>query len=336
MKPTAQTLSQRLLTRARLRHWLGFARVAELGSVRKAAEAIGIAQPALTGLLADLESLIGAPLFERHARGMHLTALGRELLPAARRVLGAIDDVAQQAAALQSNAQHVVRVGAIGGAVGGLLAPALPMLARRHPDLLIQLVEADAPQLDQLVAQDEIDVALCRTPARLPQGWNFQPFLSDRFVVVAGRGHPLVKRRKLNIEQLRSYSWLAMPNGSAAREMFEALFADHALPQICQVSSRIPTVLWAMLRAQPLLALIPASVVHPLIVAGELTELRFERSLPMDPIGALCRQGDDRASVVRLLHALKATSSAPRAPAALQANAKSRDHQSLTSLPEEP
>lgn len=306
MKPTARTLSQRLLTRARLRHWLGFARVAELGSVRKAAEAIGIAQPALTGLLADLESLIGAPLFERHARGMHLTALGRELLPTARRVLGAIDDVAQQAAALQSNAEHVVQVGAIGGAVGGLLAPALPMLAQRHPDLLIQLIEADATQLDQLVAMDEIDVALCRTPARLPQGWSFEPLLSDRFVVVAGRGHPLGKRRKLNVEQLRSYAWLAMPSGSAAREMFEALFADHALPPICQVSCRIPTVLWAMLRARPLLALIPASVVRPLVVAGELIELNLDRSLEMDPIGALCRQGDDRAGVVRLMDALKA------------------------------
>lgn len=305
MKPTADTLRQRLLTRARLRHWAGFARVAELGSVRKAAEAIGIAQPALTGLLADLESLIGAPLFERHARGMHLTALGRELLPTARRMLGAVDDAAEQAAALLSDAQHVVRVGAIGGAVGGLLAPALPALARRHPELLIQLVEADAPQLDQLVARGEIDVAVCRTPARVPQGWCFEPLLSDRFVVVAGRGHPLARRRRLTVEQLRGHVWLAMPSGSAARRMFDALFAGDVTPPMCQVSSRVPTVLWAMLRAQPLLALIPASVVRPLIAAGELAELRFEHRLDMEPIGALCRQGDDRTGVCQLIRALR-------------------------------
>jgi DNA-binding transcriptional LysR family regulator len=305
LKPTADTLRQRLLTRSRLRHWLGFARVAELGSVRKAADAIGIAQPALTGLLAYMETLIGAPLFERHAKGMHLTSLGRELLPTARRVLRAIDDAAQQAAALQSNAQHVVRVGAIGGAVGGLLAPALPALALRHPDLLIQVVEADAPQLDQLVAQDEIDLALCRTPAQIPQGWRFEPLLPDRFIVVAGPDHPLGKRRRLTVEQLRSQAWLAMPNGSAARAMFDALFADGVSPPMCQVSSRIPTVLWAMLRTQPLLALIPASVVRPLLAAGELVQLHFDRSLEMDPIGALCRQGDERAGVVRLMDALK-------------------------------
>jgi DNA-binding transcriptional LysR family regulator len=304
LKPTADTLRQRLLTRARLRHWLGFARVAELGSVRKAAEAIGIAQPALTGLLADLESLIGAPLFERHARGMHLTPLGRELLPTARRMLGAIDDAAQQAVALQSNAQLVVRVGAIGGAVGGLLAPALPSLAQRHPELLVQLIEADAPQLDQFVAREEIDVALCRRPSQIPQRWHFQPLLPDRFVVVAGRGHALAKRRGLTVEHLRGHVWLAMPNGSAARAMFDALFADGVPPPMCQVSSRIPTILWAMLRAQPLLALIPASVVRPLIAAGELVQLQFDRHLDLDPIGALYRQGDEREGVLRLLNAL--------------------------------
>ena len=305
MKPTADTLRQRLLTRARLRHWLGFARVAELGSVHKAAEAIGSAQPALTGLLADLESLVGAPLFERHARGMRLTALGRELLPTARRVLGAIDDAAQQAAALQSDAQHVVRVGAIGGAVGGLLVPALPALAQRHPELLVQLIEADAPQLDQLVARHEIDVALCRTPAQIPQGWRFEALLPDRFIVVAGRGHPLSTRRRLTVEQLRGHAWLAMPNGSAARAMFDALFSDGASPPLCQISSRIPTVLWAMLRAQPLLALIPASVVRPLIAVGELVPLRFDQELPLDPIGALRRLGDERAGSLRLMQALK-------------------------------
>ncbi|MEK8033195.1 LysR family transcriptional regulator [Ideonella sp. DXS29W] len=288
-----------------MRHWLGFARVAELGSVRKAADAIGIAQPALTGLLADLESLIGAPLFERHARGMRLTALGRELLPTARRVLGAIDDAAQQAASLQANAQHVMRVGAIAGAVGGLLAPVLPALARKHPELLVQLIEAEPAQLDQLVARQEIDVALCRTPAQIPQGWNFVPLLPDRFIIVAGRGHALAKRRRLEIEDLRAQVWLAMPGGSPASARLDSLFADGEPPPMCQVSSRIPTILWAMLRAQPLLALVPASVVRPLIMAGELVQLRFEHNLDMDPIGALCRHGEDRAGILRLLAALK-------------------------------
>lgn len=304
MTPDADTLRRRLLARGRLRHWLGFARVAELGSVRKAAEAIGMAQPALTGLLSDLETLLGLPLFERHARGMRLTPMGRELLPAAHRVLAAIDDAAEQAVALQDRTQRVVRVGAIGGAVAGLLAPALPPLAAAHPDLLLQLVEADTFQLESIVARGEVDLALCRAPATVPQGWCFEPLLQDRFAVVAGPGHALSRPRKLTLDQLRRHTWLAMPAGTAARAMFDALFAG-GLPPLCQVSSRIPTVLWQMLKAQPLLALIPASVARPLLQAGELVELPLQLPMAMAPIGALTREADARQGVQQVLGALR-------------------------------
>ena len=306
MNPSSEVLRQRLLSRSRLRHWLGFARVAELGSVRKAADAIGMAQPALTGLLADLESLLQSPLFERHARGMRLTTIGAELLPTARRLLTAIDDAAEQAAALQSQAQSVVRVGAIGGAISGLLSQALPELALQHPDLLIELLEADASQLDQMIAHGDIDLAVCRAPRVVREGWRFEPLLDDRFAIVAAAGHPLATRRKLSLAQLRRETWLTLPSGSAARLTFDALFDDGAgQPRMCLVSSRVPSVLWAMLKAQPVLALIPVSVARQFIDAGELVELAFDRTLPFEPTGALVPVNEPRAGVAAFLDVLK-------------------------------
>lgn len=306
MSLSADTIRQRLLTRARLRHWLGFARVAELGSVRKAAEAIGLAQPALTTLLADLEALVGAPLFDRHARGMRPTALGRELLPTARRLLRAVDEAAEQAAALQANARHVVRVGAIGGAISGLLVQALPMLAQRHPSLLVQLLEADAAQLDQWVARGEVDLALCRAPRVVPEGWAFEPLREDRFVVLAAASHPLAGRSRLGLARLARERWLALPSGSAARAALDALFAEmDTAPALCLVSSRVPAVLWAMLKAQPLLALVPASVARQLVDAGELVVLRVDRTLPFDAIGALRPDVPPSEGVAALLQVLR-------------------------------
>jgi DNA-binding transcriptional LysR family regulator len=304
---SADTIRQRLLTRARLRHWLGFARVAELGSVRKAADDIGLAQPALTTLLADLEALVGAPLFERHARGMRPTALGRELLPTARRLLRTVDEAAEQAAALHARARHVVRLGAIGGAISGLLTQALPLLAQRHPTLLVQLLEADAAQLDQWVARGEVDLALCRAPAEVPAGWTFEPLLEDRFVVVAARGHALAGRARVGLARLARERWLALPTGSAARSALDGLFAElGATPPLCLVSSRVPAVLWAMLKAQPLLALVPASVARQLVDAGELVALRLDRTLPFDAIGALRPDAPPGEAVAALLQVLRA------------------------------
>ncbi len=166
-------------------------------------------------------------------------------------------------------------------------------------------MEADAHRLDVLVARGEIDVALCRTPAQLPQGLRFEPVLKDRFAVVAGCRHAGARRRRPSLDQVRRRTWLAMPTGSAARKRFDALFADGDPPPLCQVSSREPMVLWAMLRAQPLLALVPASAVRPLIAIGELEEMSIERRLEMEPIGALSRQDEDRAGVSAFLRALQ-------------------------------
>ncbi len=310
MNASSDVLRQRLLARSRLRHWLGFARVAELGSVRKAADVIGMAQPALTGLLADLETMLQTPLFERHARGMRLTAMGAELLPTARRLLSAVDDAAEQAAALQSQAQNVVRVGAIGGAISGLLSVALPLLAQQHPHLLVQLVEADAERLDQMIARGDIDLALCRAPRVVREGWRFEPLLEDRFAIVAAAGHPLASRRKLSLAQLRRETWLTLPSGSAARLAFDALFGNGGvLPPMCLVSSRVPSVLWAMLKARPLLAMIPVSVARQLIDAGELVELHFEQALPFEPTGALFPDITLRAGVLALLSVLRSSRS---------------------------
>ena len=310
MNASSDVLRQRLLARSRLRHWLGFARVAELGSVRKAADVIGMAQPALTGLLADLETMLQTPLFERHARGMRLTAMGAELLPTARRLLSAVDDAAEQAAALQSQAQNVVRVGAIGGAISGLLSVALPLLAQQHPHLLVQLVEADAERLDQMIARGDIDLALCRAPRVVREGWRFEPLLEDRFAIDAAAGHPLASRRKLSLAQLRRETWLTLPSGSAARLAFDALFGNGGvLPPMCLVSSRVPSVLWAMLKARPLLAMIPVSVARQLIDAGELVELHFEQALPFEPTGALFPDITLRAGVLALLSVLRSSRS---------------------------
>ncbi|KAF1051324.1 MAG: HTH-type transcriptional regulator GbpR [Stenotrophomonas maltophilia] len=81
-----------------------FVRVAELGSVSRAAEALFRAQSVVTRAISELEARLRAPLFERHANGMRPTDLGEHLLPRARRVLAELDSVPRllgQAAAVE-------------------------------------------------------------------------------------------------------------------------------------------------------------------------------------------------------------------------------------------
>jgi len=92
-------LLNRLLARARFRHLQVLLQLAELGSVRRAAEAIGMTQPGVTQLLAELERLLETALFQRHARGVRLTPAGADLLPMARQMMLSLSATDEAAAA---------------------------------------------------------------------------------------------------------------------------------------------------------------------------------------------------------------------------------------------
>eukprot|EP01041_Mallomonas_annulata_P030950 gene30950-53179_t len=87
LKPSASALLQRLLARGKFRHLQVLLRLAELGSVQRTADAIGMTQSAITQTLAYVEALLEVRLFQRHARGVRPTAICSDLLPVARQLL---------------------------------------------------------------------------------------------------------------------------------------------------------------------------------------------------------------------------------------------------------
>jgi DNA-binding transcriptional LysR family regulator len=139
----------------------------------------------------------------------------------------------------------------------------------------------------------------------VPDGWNFEPLLADRYAVVAGAQHPRAGQT-VSIEELHGETWLSMPAGSAARVTFERLFAEfEPRPAMCQISGRVPNILWAMLKSKPLLAMVPASLVHQLLEVGELVEIQMVQTLPLDSLGALYQLTDSPSSVEVLLQVLR-------------------------------
>jgi DNA-binding transcriptional LysR family regulator len=293
MQLTATVLRNRLLARARLRHLQLFVRVAELGTIKRAAESVGLTQPAATLALGDLESMLECSLFLRHARGMRLTGVGAGLLPLARRILSTVDEGAEQVVAMTAQATGVVRVAGITAALSGLLVRALPQFSRKHPEVLVQLREADAQQQAALVARGDVDISFCRAPAVAPQDWRFVPLIDDRFAVVAVTGHPLLRRRTVGLDQLREATWLVGPAASAARRAFDQLFGeDAAPPKTSSIITNVPSIFWAMLTSEPLLAVLPASFCRQLIDAGMVAEVRLAHELPFDPIGMLVPSSD--------------------------------------------
>lgn len=294
MQVSSTVLASRLLVKARLRHLHVFVRLAELGSVQRAATSVGLTQPSTSHVLADLEKLLGCELFTRHARGTTPTRIGLSLLPFARRILDTLHEAAEVAASIQNEADTVIRLATISSGITGILAKALSPFGQRYPNVLVQVQELTVEQIGAALAKDDVDLVLCREPDVIPAGWAFQSLLSDRFVVVCGKQHPLRGRSGLSLGELWDQVWLLGPTASAARRAFDQMVQRYSVqPEIRLVSARSASIHWAMLSAEPLLSLMPYSFVRQLLEADQLWDLNVPIDHPFEDIGLMHRIQDE-------------------------------------------
>lgn len=104
LPPSAAVLNARLLGHARLRHLQLLVAVADHGTLKRAAEHVGMSQPAATQAMGEFERLLESPLFERLPRGMRATAAGQTVLPVVRQILQALEVSIEALAAQQAGA----------------------------------------------------------------------------------------------------------------------------------------------------------------------------------------------------------------------------------------
>jgi DNA-binding transcriptional LysR family regulator len=302
MGASAGVLFSRLAAKVRLRHLQLLAAVGELGNLQKAATAIGLSQPAATHALAELEALVEAPLFERHARGMRPTALGAAILPLLRNAMRSLQQCAEAAAAMGSGASSSLRVGAIGAAISGALAPALPAFSAAHPEILVDVVQLTPEELLAALADRSVDMLLLREPGMLGEEFEFVPLLSDRYAVLCAPTHPLAGREVASIEELATHTWLMPPQSGMAGTDFAFLWEQTRQPPVCWVTSRSPMLMWAMLQERKLLSLAPVNVARQLLAAGLLAEVKGPWTTALPPVGAVLRRADrQRGSPAALL-----------------------------------
>ena len=290
--PSADTILNRFALRAKFRHLQVLIKLAELGSMRRAAAAMNMTQPAVSQKVSELERLIEAELFFRHAKGVEPTAVTKDLLPVARRILSALQDGSEVIASRISKQSGLVRVSASQAAVGGLLSGALGAFSKAHPDIQVNLLEhGGSSPLDDLV-DEAADVVCTREPEIIPTGWQFMPCLEDRLVAVCGKNHELSGRKSISGEELGEHVWLMNRIGSVARQCFEEVASSFDWPEKvrCKLIVHIPNLTLEFLKDGDRLAILPESVARPWLreSAVEVLETVISRELP--PLGLLFQE----------------------------------------------
>jgi DNA-binding transcriptional LysR family regulator len=134
-----------------------FSTLASAGSLSAAARELGISTPAVSKHLALMEQRLGVSLVIRTTRRMSLTPEGETYLAHARRILGEIDDMAQQLGATRSTPTGLLRVNATLGFGRSHIAPLISRYVRAHPKVEVQLqLSVNPPPL----TDDAFDVCI--------------------------------------------------------------------------------------------------------------------------------------------------------------------------------
>ena len=202
--------------------------VARTGSVRKAAERLNVTASALNRRLLDIEEELGQPLFERHARGMRLTAAGEAFIRYVRLQASSLARLRSELEDMAGFRRGEVKL-AVSQAVAFELVPReIEIYRRQFPLVEFRVRVCDRVEAMQALIDYEADLILAFNPERTPE---FEPLSYARQHVVAfmAEKHPLARRRQLRLRETVQHP-LALPErGLGSRNLLDAFFTRSSL-----------------------------------------------------------------------------------------------------------
>ena len=163
-----------------------FAAVARCGGITRAAGELNTVQSNVTNRIRALETEIGTPLFERHARGMTLTDAGRRLLPYADR-LNALSNEALAAARDDGVAKGPLAIGSMETTAAVRLPPLLAQFHQRHPEVQLSLRTGPTALLAEAVIANALDGAFVAGPIDHPDLMSTVAFNEELVLLTARR-----------------------------------------------------------------------------------------------------------------------------------------------------
>lgn len=184
-----------------------FLRVAERQNFTRAAEELGISQPALSRSIQKLEEELGQPVFERRTRSVALTDVGSLLQSRALQVLTILEDT--KAEITDDGQSGRIRVGAIPTIAPYFLPEVLRQFSKDFPQATIIVQENTTDALLKSCTQGEIDLAILALP--VPAKYlDVEVLFEEELLLVLPPEHPLVEQSRIRVRDVEPYPFVLL------------------------------------------------------------------------------------------------------------------------------
>lgn len=276
-----------------------FIAVADKSSFKAAAEALYLSQPALSRRIDRLEQALQVRLLERTTRSVRLTGEGVHFLQHAQAVVEELEAAMHGLGQRQQLRCGMLTIASIPSVAQQLLPEVLAAFARAHPQHRLRVLDENAQEVLASVLDGRADLGINFVGGEDP-GIDFLPLLTERYLLVVRRDHPLASRSRIRLQELAGEKLVSVSPHSSNR-----LLLDHQLaalaerPQIYYEANHLSGVYGMVLAGMgpvivPELSLTQSQ--RHMLVGIEISEPALSRTL-----GLIQRKGSHNSPLMQQL-----------------------------------
>ena len=259
---------------------IGALTVARHGSFTKAAQELGLSQPALSRQVMSLEKLLGVKIFDRVGRSVRLTHVGEELINKVQPILEDISRLAVNLAAAGGTTSGRVRLGATESVAVHALPSILRGFLQNNKRVSLRMVCQTSEQLPDMLSAGDIDLAVTAVEHD-SHGLRTEDLWEEELVLVLPVGH---KARSRNIKSYGDDEFILLPSHTMTRRLIDKALREIGMTLRVGLEHASPEVIKAMVSAGMGLAILPEPTVRREVRRGELAawplnDLRVKRRI---------------------------------------------------------
>ncbi len=294
-----------LVARLRFKHLALIDSLGALRSIRKAAGAMHISEPAVSKALAEVETSFGFPLFKRSAAGVVPTDRGEAVIEGARMLLNSLRHVRLTAASAERS--QMIRLGAAPFLAMTLVPQLVQRIRGRSEDAQVSLKEGPGSELLRRLLDGELDamlVAMSQDVVDSPSSSSltYQLLYTETLSVIAPNGHPLARRRAVHWHELAGERWVLPPPPSIVEASVRTAFlAQGVVPPQPLILSPAPSTNVALVAAGLGISAVPTPMVSAAHLKRAIEELRVSPQAHMPSVSLVYRTAAGDTTPIRML-----------------------------------
>ena len=205
-----------------------FKEVAEVGNITAAAQALYIAQSAVSQSIKQLEHDLQTRLFARNSRGVTLTAEGQMLYEYVRSAMGLLETGEEKLSQTRELQMGKLIIGASDTVTSQFLLPYLDSFHKQHPAIHIQIVSGRSHKVLGLLRSGKVDIAFASTPSDT-SSLDIYPCFDTHSIFVAGAEYPCDFDHIYSLDEIAAFPLILLERKASSRLYLERYFLQNGL-----------------------------------------------------------------------------------------------------------